>query len=98
MYKLNYKKRIWIVKQKLRGISTSKIALSQNVSQRTVQILVKTYNQFGWDGLKDHKTGRPETILNQNSVLIILDLRKRYNYGACHIDFAQTNRESFGAK
>ena len=51
-----------------------------------VQILAKTYKEFGWDGLKDHKTGRPETILNQNSVIIILDLRKRYRYGACRIE------------
>jgi putative transposase len=86
MYKLNFKKRIWIVKQKLKGISTSKIALSQSVSPRTVQILVKTYKEFGWDGLKDHKTGRPETILNPNAVVVILDLRKKYKYGACHIE------------
>ena len=86
MYKLNYKKRVWIVKQKLRGISTSKICLAQNISRMTISKLMKIYKQFGWDGLKDHKTGRPETILNQNSVLIILDLRKRYGYGACHIE------------
>jgi putative transposase len=86
MYKLNFRKRTWIIKQKLNGISNSKIALSQNVSKRTVQILAKTYKEFGWDGLKDHKTGRPETILNQNSMIIILDLRKRYRYGACRIE------------
>ena len=86
MYKLNFRKRIWIVKQKLNGVSNSKIALSQKVSKRMVQILAKTYKEFGWDGLKDHKTGRPETILNQNSVIIILDLRKRYRYGACRIE------------
>jgi len=86
MYKLNFKKRVWIVKQKLKGISTSKIALSQSVSTRTVQKLVKAYEQFGWDGLKDHKTGRPETVLHPNSVIVILDLRKQYGYGACHIE------------
>jgi putative transposase len=86
MYKLNFKKRVWIVKQKIKGVSTSKIALSQNVSLRTVQILIKTYNQSGLDGLKDHKTGRPETILNPNAVAVILNLRKQYKYGACHIE------------
>ena len=86
MYKLNFKKRIWIVKQKLNGISTSKLALSQSVSARTVQKLVDAYYESGWDGLKDHKTGRSETVLNQTAVIIILDLRKQYGYGACHIE------------
>ena len=86
MYELNFKKRVWIVKQRLLGISTSKVALSQNISTRTVQKLVKAYHLYSWDGLKDHKTGRSETILNQNAVILILDLRKRFGYGACHIE------------
>ena len=86
MYELNFKKRVWIVKQRLCGISTSKVALSQSISPRTVQELVKTYHLYGFDGLKDHKTGRNEVILNQSAVIIILDLRKRFGYGACHIE------------
>lgn len=86
MYELNFKKRVWIVKQRLQSVPTSKVALSQNISTRTVQILVKAYHNYGLDGLKDHKTGRTETILNQNAVIIILDLRKRFGYGACHIE------------
>jgi len=86
MYKLNFKKRAWIVKQYLRGASTSKIALSQNISPRMVQKLVKKYKQDSWDGLKDNKTGRPETVLSKNATIIILDLRKRYGYGACRIE------------
>ena len=62
MYKLNFKKRNWIIKQKLRGISTSKIALAQKVSNSTVRKLVRIYKEQGWDGLKDHKTGRPEPL------------------------------------
>jgi len=86
MYELNFKKRVWIVKQRLSGVSTSKIALSQNISTRTVQKLVKIYREFSWDGLKDHKTGRSETVLNQTLIIIILDLRKRFGYGALHIE------------
>ena len=85
MYKLNFKKRVWIVKQHLEGMPTNKIALSQLTTPRTVQNLVKTYNQYSWDGLKDHKTGRPEVVLNQNAIILILDLR-RYGYGACRIE------------
>ena len=86
MYKLNFKKRVWIVKQCLKGIPTSKVALCQKVTPRTAQILVKTYKEQGWDGLKDHKTGRPETTLNKNAEIIIFDLRKRFGYGACRIE------------
>lgn len=86
MYKLDFKKRIWVVKQYLRKVPTSKIALSQNISRMSVSNLVREYNQFGWDGLKDHKTGRSENVINQTAVIIILDLRKRFGYGACHIE------------
>ena len=95
MYKLNFKKRVWIVKQYLKGTPTSKIALSQAITPRSVQKLVKIYKQDGWDGLKDHKTGRPETRLSQNAEIIILDLRKRYGYGACHIE-QLLRRKGFG--
>ncbi len=86
MYKLNFKKRVWIVKQRLKGLSTSKIASSQKITPRTVQILIKTYKEQGWDGLKDHKTGRPETKLNPKVEIIILDLRRRFGHGACYIE------------
>ena len=86
MYKLNFKKRVWIVKQYLKGVSSSKIALAQSITPRTVQKLVKIHKQYCWDGLKDHKTGRPETNLSKNAEIIILDLRKRFGHGACYIE------------
>ncbi len=86
MYKLTFEKRVWIVKHYIRGLSTNKIALSQGVTRMTVCNLVHVYKELGWDGLKDHKTGRSETILNQNAEVIILDLRKRFGYGACRIE------------
>ena len=87
MYELNFKKRVWIVKQRLKGIPVQIVASSQGTSIRTVQKLVKIYKvELNWDSLKDHRTGRPETVLNSNAVIIILDLRKRYGYGACHIE------------
>ena len=86
MYKLTLKKRAWIVKQFENGIPVHKIALSQNINRRTVYKIINKQKQEGWDGLKDHKTGRSETVLNQTTVIIILDLRKRFGYGACHIE------------
>jgi|TARA_Y100000310_G_C20526222_1_gene736176 putative transposase len=52
----------------------------------TVSNLIRDYNEYGFEGLKDHKTGRPETTLSKNAEIIILDIRKRYGYGACHIE------------
>jgi putative transposase len=86
MYKLSFKKRVWIVKQVLKGISETRVAVAQNVTDRTVRSILTNYKQFSWDGLKDHKTGRPETLLNQNAEIIILDLRRRFGYGACRIE------------
>ncbi len=86
MYKLTFEKRVWIVKQSLKKVSTSKIALSQLVTSRTVQKLVKLYEEDGWDGLKDHKTGRPETVLNPSAEIIIFDLRRRFGYGPGRIE------------
>lgn len=86
MYKLTYEKRVWIVKQVLNGQPVGKISLAQKVSRITAFKLLKTYKEYGWDGLKDHKTGRSETVLNQNTEVIILDLRKRFGYGPCRIE------------
>jgi len=86
MYKLTFEKRVWIVKQHYKGVSTSKIALSQRITRATVASLVRTFKDLGWDGLKDHKAGRPETLLNSISEIIIKDIRRRYGYGACRIE------------
>jgi putative transposase len=86
MSKLTFKKRVWIVKQYEKGISAKKLALAQKIHRSAVYQLIEKFNQFGWDGLKDHKTGRPDIILNEKAIEIILDLRKKYRYGACHIE------------
>jgi len=86
MYKLTYEKRVWIVKQVLNGQPVGKIALAQKVSRITAFKLLKAYKEYGWDALKDHKTGRSETVLNQNVEVIILDLRKRFGYGPGRIE------------
>jgi len=86
MYKLTYQKRVWLVKQRLNGVDPSKLILAQNISESMLRRIMRVYKEDGFDGLKDHKTGRPETKLNPNAEIIILDLRKRFGYGACHIE------------
>src|SRR3989344_5302797 len=86
MYKLSFKKRAGVVKQYLNGISASKLAMAQNMHRSAVYQIIDKYKQFSWDGLKDHKTGRSEIILNPNAIILILDLRKRFSYGPGRIE------------
>jgi len=92
MYKLNFKKGVWIVKQYIEGVSTKELSSAQRVTRMTVSKLVRIYKGYGWDGLKDHKTGRSERILNPNAEIIILDLRKRFGYGPCRIEQLLKNK------
>ncbi len=82
MYKLSFKKRVWILKKYQQGISASKLSLAQGIHRRCIYQILEKYKQYGWDGLKDHKTGRPETKLHPNAEILIFDLRKRFGYGA----------------
>lgn len=84
--KLTFQKRVWIIKQYNKGNSPIRLALAQQIHRSAIYQIIEKYKQYGWDGLKDHKTGRPETVLNDNAEVIILDLRKQYGYGACHIE------------
>ena len=65
---LNFKKRVWIIKQKENGCLTNQeIANSQNVSRVTVNNLWKSYKQNGLEILKEKPLGRkideiPSTI------------------------------------
>jgi len=86
MYKLTFNKRVWVVRQYEKGVSAARIALAQRINRRCVYQILEKFKEFGWDGLKDHKTGRPETVLNKNAEIIILELRKRFKYGACRIE------------
>ena len=86
MNKLTFQKRVWLVKQYNKGVPTSKLALAQKIHRSALYQIIDKYKQDGFDGLKDHKTGRPETKLSLNAKIIIFDLRKRFGYGACHIE------------
>lgn len=86
MTKLTFVKRVWIAKQYEKGIPASELAMAQRINRRCVYQILERYNAFGFDGLKDHKTGRPETTLNQNAEIVILDLRQRFGYGPERIE------------
>jgi len=86
MTKLTFVKRVWIVKQYEKGVPASELAMTQKINRRCVYQILEKYKEFDFDGLKDHKTGRPETTLNQNAEVIILDLRQRFGYGPERIE------------
>jgi|SRR3989344_4354175 len=92
MYKLTFKKRVWIVKQSQKGIALSELARIQKINLRTAYKIIDHYKESGWNGLRDHKTGRPETILNENAQIIILDIRKKYGYGPGNIEHILKNK------
>ncbi len=50
MYKLNSKKRAWIIKQYLKGASPSKLAVAQRVHRSAVYQILDRYKQFDWEG------------------------------------------------
>ena len=92
MYKLTFEKRAWIVKQFIKRIPQTEIASAQKISDRSIRKIIAKYKEYGFDGLKDHKTGRPETILNSNIEIIILDLRRRFGYGPERIEYLLKNK------
>ena len=92
MYKLTFEKRVWIIKQYLRGASPSKLALAQKIHRSALYKIISAYKEYGFDGLKDHKTGRPELTLNPAAEIVIFDLRKRFGYGACRIERLLKNK------
>jgi putative transposase len=95
MYKLTYEKRAWIVRQILKGKPVGIVALAQKVSRISVFKTIRAYKEFGWAGLRDHKTGRPETVLNPRAEIMIFDLRKRFGYGPGRIEQLLKN-QGFG--
>lgn len=72
MHKLTFKKRLWVVKQMLKGISTEKLCRTQGISRMTVSNLVRRFKEDGWDCLKDRKTGRPGTVLHPAAVTLVV--------------------------
>ena len=83
---LNFKKRLWIVKQKQKGKLTNQdIADSQSVTKRTVQQLWKTYKHEGLEALQDQPVGRKADEILSSVKQAILDKRK-LGYGIRKIE------------
>jgi len=60
--------------------------MTQKIHRSAVYQIISIYNEYGFDGLADHKTVRPERTLSPNAEISIFDLRKRFGYGAHRIE------------
>jgi transposase InsO family protein len=92
MARLTYKKRVIVVREFLKWRDYKKIALIQNIHWRTVFKLVKKYNDFGWEGLRDHRPGRPIESLNPKAVDMIVNERRKTGYGANKLELLLKKR------
>lgn len=77
---LTQKKKIWIIKQKEKGILTTKdISSSQNISRRTVERLYNKYKTEGIDSLQDKQLGRPRQPISRDIRSLVIEKRKQGN-------------------
>lgn len=77
---LNFEKREWIVKQKIKGEMTNKeIADSQDVTRMTVNRIWRKYCEEGLDALKTKRIGRkPDNIPEKVKKAILQKRNKKY--------------------
>jgi putative transposase len=77
-----FKKRLWAVKNAER-YGKRVVAEILGVSVRTIYRWLKRYREHGKEGLKD-KSRRPHRIHRKDKETVekVIELRKRYNYGA----------------
>jgi transposase InsO family protein len=84
--KLNYSRRLDIIKHYLRKTNKKKIAKKFNVSRQTVYVIIKKYLRNDVYGLEDHKPGILKQPINSNFYANIVDLRIKTSWGACKIE------------
>jgi transposase InsO family protein len=81
------RRRRWIVSRKLEGCRSTEIATALRIDKRTVYRWWRVYRKHGWAGLQV-KSHKPHTIHRtpQETVELILQLRRARNWGPCRIE------------
>ncbi len=79
--------RRWIVRRRLEGWKAAEIAFALKVSEKTVDRWWALYRKQGWEGLAV-KSRRPHRFHKtpQDTVDLIVRLRKTKNWGPCRIE------------
>ena len=84
--KLTKSQRLLIIQRWNNGWKKSRIAKRSNISRQTVYAVIQKYEVENIYGLLDHKPGPLRNPLNTYFYANIVDIRKRYDWGACRIE------------
>lgn len=87
MENLNFDRRVKLIKAYLRGAQVTWICNRYGVSRKTFYYHLRNFQKHGWSGLKC-KSHRPHNIHHtpQETVNLILHLRKTKGWGPCRIE------------
>ncbi len=85
----SFRKKRYCVRQALLGLTPiSEIARNRKVPRMTLYRWINDYKKDGWDGLKNVKVpGAPETKINKQFELLVVDFWKKYKYGNAKTHF-----------
>ena len=84
--KLDYRLRLNIIKAIMANWSKSRIARRFDVSRTTIYKIKKKYEHNDVYGLEDHKPGPLRMPLNPHFYANVVEIRKKYSFGACGIE------------
>jgi len=81
------KRRRWIVRRRLEGWKINRIAEALRMSEKTVDRWCSIHRKHGWEGLRV-KSRTPHTYWEtpQETVELILQLRREWSWGPCKIE------------
>lgn len=76
--KYTEKRKLWCVKQMLRGITpVAEISRNRNIPRMTLYRWLKSYKQYGKEGLKNKPRGVKPLLLNEKcATFIVLEWKK----------------------
>ena len=84
--KLSKSERMLILQRWNNGWKKTRIAKRFGVSRQTVYKIISKYKQEGIYGILDHKPGPLREPINPNFYANIIDIRKKFDWGACRIE------------
>ena len=84
--KLNKSQRMEILQRLNNGWKKCRIAKRFGVSRQTIYDIQNKYFMQGINGILDHKPGPLREPLSPNFYANIIDIRKRFDWGACRIE------------
>jgi transposase InsO family protein len=84
--KLSKSERMLILQRWNNGWKKTRIAKRFGVSRQTVYDIISRYQTDGIYGILDHQPGPLRLPVNSNFYANIIDIRKKYDWGACRIE------------